>query len=121
MFGRAVINQHAMNVYATRYDSVLVAEISGRIDGMNAADFEKALSDCMSDSDTAVILDLSALNYISSAGLRSILLTAKNLSKQDAKFKLCEVPDPILEIIKIAGFDRIIDVVDTRDNALDSV
>ena len=110
-----------MNVTANRYDSVLVADISGRIDGMNAADFEKALSDSMADSDTAVILDLSSLNYISSAGLRSILLTAKNLSKRDAKFKLCEVPAPILEIIKIAGFDRIIDVVETRSAALSSV
>ena len=50
-----------------------------------------------------------------------MLLIAKTLSQRKVGFVLCSVPASILEIIKIAGFDRIIDVVDSYDEAKSKV
>ena len=69
-------------------------------------------------SETGVILDLEGLSYMSSAGLRTILITAKRLQESRTKFALCSLRETIKEIIQIAGFDRIIDVCDTRGDAV---
>lgn len=97
---------------------VLMISVSGRIDGVNAREFESSMSDIITSDDKAVVLNLAGLSYISSAGLRSILITAKNLSTNNAKFSLCAIPSNIMEIVKVAGFDRIIDIKDDQDSAI---
>lgn len=97
---------------------VLIISVSGRIDGVNAREFESSMSDIISSEDKAVVLNLAELSYISSAGLRSILITAKNLSTNNAKFALCAIPSNIMEIVKVAGFDRIIDIKDDQATAI---
>lgn len=96
----------------------MTVSVTGRIDGMTANDFEKEIRELFVDDDNGVIVDLSGVTYLSSAGLRSMLLIAKTLNKMQSKFALCAVPSTILEIIKIAGFDRIIDVVPSHADAL---
>ena len=49
---------------------------------------------------------------MSSAGLRTILMTAKRMQAQQTKFSLCSLQTNIKEIMQIAGFDRIISVVE---------
>ena len=97
---------------------VLLISVDGRIDGVNAREFESSVGDIISNEDKAVVLNLAGLSYISSAGLRSILITAKNLSTNNAKFALCSIPSNIMEIVKVAGFDRIIDIKDDQDTAI---
>ena len=55
------------------------------------------------------------LTYISSAGLRAILLTAKNLQKRGAGFGICTLAPPIREVFAISGFDKIISTYETKD------
>ena len=106
-----------MDLTPDRNGSVLVISVNGRIDGVNAREFESSLSEMIAD-DKAVALNLAELSYISSAGLRSILITAKNLSSNSAKFALCSIPANIMEIVKVAGFDRIIDIHDNPEAAV---
>ena len=94
--------------------------MAGRIDGVNAQEFQENLdqkTESSSDSQ-AVVLDLEHLSYISSAGLRSILVIAKTLKNKQIKFSMCTLPDPILEIIQITGFDKIIDIHESRSVAV---
>ena len=74
-----------MDVTTERQDGVVSAQVGGRIDGSNAAEFEEAIRTAIEESDRAVILDFEKLVYISSAGLRAILLTAKSLGNRNAK------------------------------------
>ncbi len=85
---------------------------------MTANDFEKGVRELIEDGDNGVIIVLNDVTYLSSAGLRSMLLIAKTLNKRGINFALCSVPHTILEIIKIAGFDRIISVVETHTEAV---
>ena len=89
-------------------DDAIVVTADGRVDGTNARDFQSALEAVIEASDQAVILDMERLTYISSAGLRVILLAAKSLQRKDATLAICSLSDPIREIFSVSGFDQII-------------
>ena len=110
-----------MDVSTERQDGVLSARVGGRIDGSNVAEFEEAIRTVIEESDRAVIMDFEALSYISSAGLRAILLTAKSLSNRDTKFMLCSLSGQIREVFEISGFDKIIAIHPSRVEALTSL
>ena len=99
-------------------DGVLIAKPEGRIDGVNARDFHDALSEAIGADSNPVLVDLAAINYISSAGLRTFLLIAKTLQQRSAQFALCSLSEPIREIFEISGFDKIIAIHASEEEAL---
>ena len=107
-----------MDVTTERQDGVLSAQVGGRIDGSNVAEFEEAIRTAIGESDRAVIMDFEKLVYISSAGLRAILLTAKSLGNRNAKFALCSLSDQIREVFEISGFDKVIAIYPSKAEAL---
>ena len=66
-------------------------------------------------------MDLEKLSYISSSGLRVLLVIAKSLSGRDAKLLLCAMADQIGEVIETSGFDKIISVYPSKAEALASL
>lgn len=110
-----------LELQADQVEGILVISVAGRIDGMNAQEFHANLDKEIGDSDNPVVLDLEKLSYISSAGLRSILLIAKTLQGRKTRFMLCCLPDPIKEIFEIAGFDKIINVLRSRSDAVSAI
>ncbi len=110
-----------MEINTETRNGALIAKAEGRIDGENARDFESAVQTAVRDREGAVIIDCQNLSYISSAGLRAILLIAKTLGKRDVKFALCSLSEPIAEIFQISGFDQIISTHSSRDEALAAV
>ena len=110
-----------MELDVERTDGLVVVTGCMRVDGSNARDFEKALRDIIQDDDRALVLDFEPLTYISSAGLRAILLTAKNLQKRGAGFGICTLAAPIREVFAISGFDKIISTYETKDEAVASL
>ena len=109
-----------MEVRTVREDNVLVATIHGRIDSATVSEFQHLLETAISDEDSAVIIDLENLNYINSAGLRAVLVIAKNLWKRDAKLALYSLQSSIQEVFSIAGFDKIIQICGSKTEALDT-
>ena len=99
-----------MAIEAERDGTILIAMTDTRVDGGNARAFQDELETIIGDDDRTVILDLQRLLYISSAGLRVILLTAKNLGRREVKFAVCSLTDPVQEVFKVSGFDKIIKV-----------
>ena len=97
---------------------VLVVRTEDRLDGVNVREFQDALQGVIDDSDRAVILDLGRLTYISSAGLRVILLVAKTLQRQDGNLAVCSLSGPVREVFKISGFDKIIQTHDSQAEAI---
>ena len=66
--------------------SILVINAQGRIDGSNAADFLSSVEGVIDQNDSGIVLDFTNLAYISSAGLRIILLIAKDLRQRSVGF-----------------------------------
>ena len=107
-----------MDVSTDRQDGVLFVRIEGRIDGANARQFEEAVRSAIEDGDRAVILDFEQLVYISSAGLRVVLMTAKGMYRRDIGFGLCCLTDVVRAAFATSGFDKIITIHSTRAEAI---
>ncbi len=107
-----------MEISSEVREHVLVANIGERIDGSNALDFQNALTGLIDESERDVILDFENLKYISSAGLRVILMTAKTVQRQGGRLMVCSLSESVREVFKISGFDRIIPVEDSQEDAI---
>ncbi|MCY4550237.1 MAG: STAS domain-containing protein [Defluviicoccus sp.] len=106
-----------MDLTTERSENVVCVDVKGRIDGSTAVAFEEAVRNAFEESDRAMIMDFRELAYISSAGLRVILLTAKSLQSQDAKLVLCSLSEQIREVFKISGFDKLLPIHEDREEA----
>ena len=65
-----------------------------------------------------LLIDLSDLEYISSAGLRALLVTAKRIRKESGKMCLCGLKENVMEVFEISGFSAIFDSAVTEEEAL---
>ncbi len=110
-----------MDVQFTREGSTLIAAVVGRIDGGNAHEFAETVGKAQSDDDKAMIMDFAELDYISSAGLRAVLMTAKSCKSSNSEFALCSLPDQIMTVFEVSGFDKIIAIHPDRAKAIASV
>lgn len=110
-----------MNVESRREGTSLVLKADGRVDGTNASEFQDAIKAEINESDRGLVLDLQDLTYISSAGLRVVLLIAKDMQRQGAKMAACSLSEPVREVFVISGFDKIIPIHDSQDAALGAV
>ena len=110
-----------MDVTTERLDGVLLVLVSGRIDNSNADALEEAVRDGIEGSDRTVIMDLEKLSYISSAGLRVLLTTAKDLLSRDGGLMLCSMSDRVRVPVERVGVDRMIPIYPSRAEALASL
>ena len=90
---------------------------TGRIDGTNAPAVEKDILAQLGDHKSLVV-DLSAIDYISSAGLRVLLVAAKTARQRGGSLMLVGPKPAIVEILKISGFDKILPIHPTMDAAV---
>lgn len=85
-------------------------QLAGRLDGTNAEQYDLEISNLLSSAGESFSIDLSALTYISSLGLRVFLKTAKALKQQNKKLILSKPNPDVLEILLMSGFDQIIEI-----------
>ncbi len=110
-----------MPVSSERDDGILTVKPEGRINSADAAIFRHELVSATEPGDRAVIMDMESLDYISSGGLRVMLEFAQTLSEQDAKFALCSLKSSVNDVFRISGFDRVVTICTTRDEAVAAV
>ncbi|MBI2298893.1 MAG: STAS domain-containing protein [Armatimonadetes bacterium] len=106
-----------MEVEISGTDTVAVAAVSGRIDAYTAPDVEEQLQAAVSDG-RHLVVDLTATDYVSSAGLRVLLTLAKRSARGDFQMRLSGLQEAVREVFDIAGFSRLFEVRDTPAEAL---
>ena len=107
-----------MEIATRKAGGAMVVSVTGRIDAVTAPEFEKGLSALMADGDHLLVLNLNGLEYISSAGLRSILITAKQLKAKDGKMLFAGLKGPVKDVFKISGFGSLFKIFETEEEAL---
>ena len=90
----------------------------GRIDGSNSADFQSAVMERIDEGSESILLDFAGISYISSAGLRAVLILAKKLNQVSGRFALCSMQKSVQSVFEVSGFVKIIDVHPGREDAL---
>lgn len=96
----------------------LVVTVAGRMDAVTAPDFEKNCAEAIDGGETALVVDLGGLEYISSAGLRGILATAKRLKAKDGKIAFANLSGMVQEVFAISGFTAMFSVHKTVEEAV---
>ncbi|MBX9937066.1 MAG: STAS domain-containing protein [Burkholderiaceae bacterium] len=94
-----------------------LACIIGRVDSATAGQLEKAIIPLFDTPGCHVIVDLAALDYISSAGLRIILMAAKRAKQAKARLVLCGMAPHVREVFEISGFLKILEVAADQASA----
>jgi anti-sigma B factor antagonist len=94
---------------------VQVVELGGRLDNLSAAEFDRKIAELPG---TRIVLDLAKLDYISSAGLRSVLGALKRASAQGGKLALAAPVPSVLEVFEISGFITLVTVYPDRASAV---
>lgn len=89
----------------------------GRLDATSSPAAEQKIDEVLSGGATVIILDLAGLAYMSSAGLRVILATAKKLSRLTGQLVLCGLQDGVRTVFEISGFVSIVKIVATEAEA----
>lgn len=97
-----------MTVNYNREAEKLTVAIQGRLDTMTAPELEKNLGENLGGV-TELVLDMTGLQYVSSAGLRVILKTQK-LMFNVGKMKLVGVNESVMEVFEITGFSEILNI-----------
>lgn len=106
-----------MEVEVTRAEVTVVVAVDGRVDAYTAPELEASIQAALGDRD-ALVIDLSATDYISSAGLRVLITLAKRARAGELRMCLCGLQEPVREVFDIAGFTVLFDLAATRDEAL---
>ncbi|HEY1107403.1 MAG TPA: STAS domain-containing protein [Opitutaceae bacterium] len=98
-------------------DVATLSVIAPRLDAANSNEALQAILAELDPKTPRVVLDLEQIGYLSSAGLRTLVQTAKRVKADGGRLALCAVRPPVREIIDIAGFDTLMPVLADRTAA----
>lgn len=102
-------------------DKAVVVAIGGRLDGTGAPELEAHCLALIRGGSSRLVLDLAAVDYVSSAGLRSLLVVAKSVKAAQGTMVLCALVPMVREVMTISCFDKILTLVENREAALASL
>ena len=113
-----------MNVTSRRYANAVVVHVAGRLDQDTCEAFRGDLLRFVEDAahgGGAVVLDLSALEYVSSAGLRCFMLASRQAKAQHGKIFVAALQPMVAEIFAISHFNLVFQVFPSVKEALAAV
>jgi anti-anti-sigma factor len=89
----------------------------GRLDADGSRPFQDQLQDHIANGRIHLLVDFTETRYISSNGMRVLLAAQKYAQQQGGAIKLCALSPRLFEIFEMAGFDRVFEIFETRDQA----
>ncbi|MBM4262975.1 MAG: STAS domain-containing protein [Deltaproteobacteria bacterium] len=104
--------------------NVVIVSIEGRIDHGTAPAFGSALLphvESCAGEDKKLVVDLAKVNYMSSAGLRVLMIAAKGCRKQNSKIVLAALQPTVHEVFRIGRFDMVLETFPTVRDALNAI
>lgn len=107
-----------MEAKISEENNATIFTLSGRLDSHSAPLFEEQVNAYITSPATHLVLNFNKLDYISSAGLRIILNTARAYKPTPYQFITCSMQDHVQEVFEISGFDSFITICRTLDESL---
>ena len=100
-----------------REDRVPVIRAPHRLGGVNAQIFHGQPDAAIKSAQGVVVIDMADLVYISNAGLRVIMQAVRKTEGRDAKLVLCSLSDDVRSVFRTSGFDRLVDIHPSLEDA----
>ena len=98
-----------------------VMELTGRLDGDSGLELEEAGLDHIHSGVRELILDCSAITYISGAGVQSLLRLAREMQMKEGKLVACDLSKPVREMFEACGLDLFIRCYTSQNDAKDAL
>lgn len=108
-----------MEITTTDHKRVTVVEVSGRIDSGTASEFDQAITDLIEAGKKNIVLDLSEVEFLSSAGLRT-LVSARKAVQGSGEISLANPSQRVVDTLDIAGLDVLFETYPDRESAVGS-
>jgi anti-anti-sigma factor len=110
-----------MNLEETKIGEALVIAPTGRLDSTTTPTFEAALESRIGAAANAIVLDLAAVPFVSSAALRVFLSASRRLGEAGGQLVFCGLRENVREVFRVSGFDTMFAIHADRDAALASL
>ncbi|SHJ26418.1 STAS domain-containing protein [Halodesulfovibrio aestuarii] len=107
-----------MDIMKDFKEDIAIVTVNGKMDAVNAGQYQEAIEVLLNDGATKFAVDLSGLQYISSAGLRSILMGGKLIASKSGTQVICGLSGMVKEVFDVSGFSTMFSVVETQQDAL---
>ena len=107
-----------MKLESKTIDQVTVVEMEGNLDTNTSVDAQEHINMLIDDGAVKLLVDFAEVDFVSSAGLRVLLATAKKLGGIGGSLRICGLNEAVNEVFEISGFSTILDVFPSREEAL---
>ncbi len=109
-----------MELETTQYNRVTVVDVEGRIDSTTAADFDQEIMGLVESGHKNLLVDMSGVEFLSSAGLRTLVSARKALQDSGGQIKLAQPSQRVIDTLDIAGLDVLFESISDREAAIAS-
>jgi anti-anti-sigma factor len=110
--------EDSMNIQVEQQGGITIIPLEGRLDGNNAGAAEAVFLTQLAEGKGQFIFDFSNLQYISSAGLRVVLVAAKKLRASKGRMICASLAEQVYDVFEMSGFTSILEIAATREEAL---
>lgn len=107
-----------MNFTRDEVDGKVVIRCEGRLDAISSPQLETALNKIVDEKRNKILIDFNKVDYLSSAGMRLLLSMTKRLKLAGGNLALFSLHDDVIEIIRMAGFEHILNIFSDEKHAL---
>ncbi|MCB0280377.1 MAG: STAS domain-containing protein [Calditrichaeota bacterium] len=98
-------------------DGIKVLELNGFLDAHTAPTFEQSIEEQVKAGHYKIIINLSNLEYISSAGLGVFMGFIEDIREHSGDIKICNASDKVYKVFDLLGFPNLFDIVDDEESA----
>lgn len=107
-----------MEIFEEHIGDTCVVTAKGRLDGGASAAFAERVGSLISASKPKLLIDFAGVDFVTSAGLRAVLLLVKKVKAAGGTFALCSVQDSVREVLDITGFTGMMSIHAARAEAI---
>ncbi|MFA6597417.1 MAG: STAS domain-containing protein [Ignavibacteriaceae bacterium] len=107
-----------MEILQRKVNDILILSPIGNLDFNHAASFQEMATSLIEEGAQKIVIDFSSLLFISSAGLRILIVLTKLLQQKNGRLALSSMNEQILEVFSISGFNKLFSIYPSEEEAL---
>jgi anti-sigma B factor antagonist len=110
-----------MEIREKRLGDAYIIEISGRMDTMNSKDLDARLNSIIGRNIARIVIDMGAVDYISSVGLRVLLASLKRQKESHRFLALTALQPFVKDIFRVTGLEKIFSIYPSQEDAIEGM
>lgn len=110
-----------MKILENKKGKNIILDISERLDCVSSPSLEKRLNELIESGERSLLVNFSNLEYISSAGLKVLLETSRELKSKGGKLLICCLSGMVKKVFEISGFNAILSIYENEKEALKDI